>query len=119
MITLKKIVKAAAGVAIGFVNGLFGAGGGMIAVPLLKKAGYNQKEAQSNAISIIFPLTLVSFLIYLSRGAIDIIPSLKYIPGGIAGAMIGTLLMKKIKPQLLRLIFSAFILWAGIRMVAG
>lgn len=116
---MKKITKVATGAAIGFVNGLFGAGGGMIAVPLLKKSGYNQKEAQSNAISVIFPLTLVSFLIYLSRDTVDIMPSLKYIPGGLAGALIGTWLMKKIKPQLLHLIFSAFMLWAGIRMVAG
>jgi len=119
VITLKKIAKAIAGAAIGFVNGLFGAGGGMIAVPLLKKAGYNQKEAQSNAISVIFPLTLASFLIYLSRGAVDITLSIKYIPGGIVGAIIGTLLMKKIKPQFLRLIFSAFMLWSGIRLVTG
>ena len=33
----KKLITALCGAAIGFVNGLLGAGGGMLAVPLLKK----------------------------------------------------------------------------------
>ena len=36
----KKILTALLGMAIGFINGLLGAGGGMLAVPLLKKYGF-------------------------------------------------------------------------------
>ena len=35
----QKIFNAASGLLIGAVNGLMGAGGGMLAVPILKKMG--------------------------------------------------------------------------------
>ena len=39
-----------AGIFAGFLNGLFGSGGGIIAVPLFKKSGLSQKEAQATAL---------------------------------------------------------------------
>ena len=35
-----------AGIFAGMLNGLFGSGGGIVAVPLFKKSGLPQKEAQ-------------------------------------------------------------------------
>ena len=37
------------GVAVGAANGLFGGGGGMLAVPLLTKTGYEEKTAHATA----------------------------------------------------------------------
>lgn len=41
---MKKVLAAALGVGVGFLNGLFGAGGGMVAVPLLKGLGVEDKR---------------------------------------------------------------------------
>ena len=43
----KNIKLALSGVAVGAVNGMFGAGGGMLAVPLLKRVGLTQREAHA------------------------------------------------------------------------
>ena len=43
----KGVLTAGAGLAIGIINGLLGAGGGMIAVPLLQKLGLDRKQAHA------------------------------------------------------------------------
>ena len=54
----------------GFVNGFFGAGGGMIVVPLLiLLVKLEDKNAFSSAISIILPLTIVSPIFWAARVA--------------------------------------------------
>ena len=55
-----KTKKYLFGFLIGIVNALFGAGGGMIAVPFLRTLGLSQKQAQATAICVILPLTVVS-----------------------------------------------------------
>ena len=101
----------------GFINGLLGAGGGMITVPLLKKIGFDQKSAQQNAIAVILPITLLSSIVYIASGYVSISDPLPYIPGGLIGALIGTWIMKKISNKILRYIFAAFILYAGVRLL--
>ena len=68
----KKILTALLGMAIGFINGLLGAGGGMIAIPILKKLGFSQKEAHTNAIAIILPITFLSSALYLLKGYVTV-----------------------------------------------
>ena len=53
------------GAFIGFVNGFFGAGGGLAAVPLLMKMGFERKLAHANAVAVILPITFVSLVNYL------------------------------------------------------
>ena len=104
---------------IGAVNGFFGAGGGLACVPLLMKMGFARKEAHANAVAVIFPITLVSAVNYLCRGYVSFEQSLIYLPGGVLGALVGTYIMKKISPKLIRKVFAAFMIWAGWRMILG
>ena len=105
------------GIAIGVVNGLMGAGGGMLAVPILKKAGFDQRKAQANAIAVILPISIVSCVMYLIRGNVQISDALPFLPGGILGAVIGTFLLSKLPTKLLKKIFAAFMIWAGVRLL--
>ena len=105
------------GIPIGIVNGLFGAGGGMLAVPFLKKAGLEQKEAHANAVAVILPITLLSAILYLVKGSVKFSEAWIYIPAGLIGSVLGTLILKKISAKWLKKIFSAFMIYAGIRMV--
>lgn len=105
------------GFLIGLINGLFGAGGGMIAVPLLKKMGLSQKQAHANAVAIILPITLLSALLYLLNGYVKLNDALIYIPTGLLGALIGTYFLKKISPLWLKRIFGGFMVYAGVRLL--
>ena len=113
----KKIFNALFGALIGFINGLLGAGGGMLAVPLLKKYGLSQKAAQQNAIAIILPITAVSAVMYLYKDYVNLSDSYAYLPTGFLGAIIATFLMKKISNKWLRRIFAFFMLYAGARLL--
>lgn len=111
------LTTGALGVLIGLVNGMLGAGGGMLAVPLLKKVGLEQKKAHANAVAIILPITLVSAALYIFKGYVSISDAIGYIPTGVLGALLGTIIIKKISPLWLKRIFGAFMLWAGVRLL--
>ena len=96
------ITRVVCGVATGLANGVFGGGGGMLAVPLLKKTGYQEKQAHATAILVILPVSLFSFLLYFFRGFYDfsvLIPtSLGVSFGGVLGAkLLNGLPEKKVK----------------------
>ena len=107
------------GTIIGLVNGFLGAGGGLVCVPLLLKCGMERKKAHTNAVAIIFPITLVSAISYIMQGRVRITDCLIYLPGGLIGALLGTYIMKKISPLMIRRIFGVFMIWAGWRLVFG
>lgn len=111
------LTTAAAGLLIGGINGLLGAGGGMIAVPMLKKAGLEQKEAHANAVAVILPISVLSAVLYVIKGYVNISDSLPYIPTGVVGSVLGTLILKKISPLWLKRIFGAFMVYAGVRLL--
>ncbi len=108
---------ALSGMAIGAVNGMFGAGGGMLAVPFLKKSGLSQKESHANAVAVILPVSVLSAFFYLLRGNAHISDSLPFIPTGLVGAYIGTLIIRKISPLWLKRIFGGFMIYAGMRLL--
>lgn len=103
--------------AVGAINGMFGAGGGMLAVPLLKKIGIDQKGAHANAVAVILPITLISAALYLLKGTVNISDSIAYIPTGLIGSYIGTLIIKRISPLWLKRIFGGFMVYAGVRLL--
>ena len=113
----KNIKRSLGGVLIGVINGLLGSGGGMLAVPILKKAGFDQRKAQANAIAVILPISIVSCVMYLIRGDVNLTDGWAFLPGGILGAVIGTFLLSKIPTSILRKIFAAFMIWAGMRLL--
>ena len=118
IIKLKQnFLYALLGFAIGIINGILGAGGGMIAVPLLKKAGLSQKECHTNAIAIILPITVISAVIYLYKGDTSINQALIYMPTGLLGAALGTYFLKKISPVWLKRIFGCLMVYAGFRLL--
>jgi len=109
--------KIGAGLLIGAVNGLFGAGGGIVAVPLLQKMGLSKKAAHTNAVAVIFPITVLSAVLYYLKGNVTFSDALPYIPAGIAGSVLGTYIIKKISPLWLKRIFGIFIIYAGLRLL--
>ena len=107
-----------AGLAAGFVNGFFGAGGGMVLVPLLIwLVGLPDKLAFSSAISIILPLCIVSLFIY---GRYDMLPlsdALPYLLVGAGGGVLAGLWFQKVPAKWLHLALGALILLGGVRLL--
>jgi len=114
---MKKAKEVLCGILIGAVNITLGAGGGIIAVPLLKKTGMTQKEAQANAIAIMLPLTMISLIIYFKRGCVNFSDIGAIFPCAAAGALIGTTVFSKISGKAFSIIFALFMIWSGIRLL--
>ncbi|MBO4262525.1 MAG: sulfite exporter TauE/SafE family protein [Clostridia bacterium] len=105
---------------IGLVNGLFGGGGGMIAVPVLVKfLGKKTRVAHATAIAVIFPVTVISAAVYLFRGGLGAPVGIPVSMGVTAGGVAGALLLSKLKTEKIKWIFALAMLFAGIRMLFG
>ena len=109
---------AVIGLVTGTANGLFGSGGGTIAVPaMVHFLKAEEHKAHATAISVILPLTLVSSVYYISGGHVDWLLTLKVTIGGLAGGYIGAKLLNRFSDKVLRRIFAVFMAAAGIRMI--
>ena len=107
-----------AGLAAGFVNGFFGAGGGMVLVPLLIwLVGLPDKLAFSSAISIIMPLCVVSLVIYGRHDMLPLSDALPYLLGGAGGGVLAGLWFQKVPAKWLHLALGALILLGGVRLL--
>ena len=112
---MKKYIVHITGFLTGLINGLFGAGGGIIAVPLLKKSGLTQKQAHATSIAVTLPLSILSVCLYVSSSKGDLLTALSFMPGGVLGAIAGAFIIRKISPSLLKRVFGAVVIFAAIR----
>lgn len=115
---VSKMRCAVSGAVAGLVNGLLGAGGGMLLVPLLTRwCGLEDKKAFATAISIILPLCVVSVTIYALKERLPLSDAWPYLAGGVVGGLLGGLLFKKMSANVLHKLLGGFILWGGIRLL--
>lgn len=106
----------AAGFCAGVVNGLFGAGGGMVLVPLLViLPGLSDNEIFPSSVAIILPICIVSLALILSNASFAYIKALPYLTGSFVGGILSWRLGKKIPVKWLHRLLGVFILWGGIR----
>ncbi len=106
------------GMAAGIANGLFGSGGGTIAVPaMVYLLGEEEHDAHATALLIILPLTLVSSYFYLSNNFVDWNITWKTMVGGVAGGIVGASLLNRCPSGVLRKIFGTFMIAAAVRMI--
>lgn len=105
-----------AGAGAGAVNGLFGAGGGMVLVPLLHLlADVEDTELFSASIAIIAPICIVSLTCTALTGAIAWKEALPYLIGSALGGLAAGLWGQKIPVPWLHRGLGILILWGGIR----
>ena len=107
------------GIAIGFVTGLFGGGGGMLLVPLLVGVGLlDEKSAHATSIAVILPVVISSMIVYLAGGVTtsNEIAS-PVVIGVLVGGLVGSMLLNKLSKGALRVVFYVVMISAGIRMM--
>ena len=111
----------AIGTLSGAINGFFGGGAGLVLVPLLKRACKEEtKSAHATSVAITFILSIATFTIYLLKGSFSQIENLWFfIIGSTLGGVIGGFALKKIPKKALKIIFSLFLIYSGVRMILG
>jgi hypothetical protein len=114
---MKTKFKLIIGLTAGLLNGMFGSGGGVVAVPLLEQAKIEQRKCHATSVVLIFVLSLVSTILYAIKDKLDYCAAWEFIPAGLAGAALGAVLLKKIKNNLLRRVFGIIILISAVRMI--
>ncbi|NLT58565.1 MAG: sulfite exporter TauE/SafE family protein [Clostridiales bacterium] len=115
-----KLRRSLPGFVGGLVNGLFGGGGGLLLVPMLRRvAGLGVHQSHATAILTTFCLSIVSLVVYLFQGNIDWGYALPLAVGGAAGGAVGALWLKKIPARWLKKGFALFLLFSAWRMYVG
>ncbi|MCL2087359.1 MAG: TSUP family transporter [Oscillospiraceae bacterium] len=114
---IDKVLKALIGLLCGGLNGLFGSGGGVVAVPLFKKLGLSTKKCHATSVALIFFLSLLSVISLSVSGNLDYATTMEYLPAGAVGAAVGALWLKKIPNHALRRIFGCIVLASSIRLL--
>lgn len=105
-----------AGLGAGAVNGLFGAGGGMVLVPLLSMlTGLDDRDIFSASIAVILPICLVSLAATALSVRIPWQDSLPYLVGSTIGGFAAARWGKKIPVIWMHRGLGFLIIWGGIR----
>ena len=109
------------GLGAGLLNGLLGAGGGILIVmglrALFNKEVPNSKSFYATSIAVMLPLSLFSVWQYVKNGHLPAIPIGTLALPALLGGTLGALLLRLITPKLLARIFALVVLISGIILV--
>ncbi len=112
----KHICSILAGGAAGTINGLFGAGGGMVLVPILSHySNLEEHQVFPCSIFIILPISIVSVCANIQQIGPSLQKGWPYLIGGVIGGLMAGLLGHFIPTKYLHRIFGLLILGGGIR----
>ena len=103
---------------IGFINGFFGGGGGVVGVPVLEKfLKVDNKTSHATCLAVILPLSIISAGIYVFSGFIETSTFL-FVGGGVLlGGMAGAMLLKILPSKIVRMIFAVLLIVGGVRLL--
>lgn len=106
------------GLVIGWINGFWGGGGGMVCVPvLISILKLPEKSAHATALLIMLPLSICSFVVYMLKGSIDVMMAVQVGGGFVIGGATGALLLKNMSNVILRLVFAGVIIAGGLKLI--
>lgn len=98
------------GAALGTVGGLFGIGGGLIAIPVLGVLfGLDQQIAQGTALAMVVPNVMLALWRYHQRNRIDLRHALALALSSFVFALVGAGWAVNLDPEAMRLAFVAFL----------
>ena len=111
------IIRAAIpGLLAGAVNGLLGAGGGMVLVPLLTAlALVDEDRLFPSSVAIMLPICIVSLVANSLTHPLPFRESIPYLIGSAVGGFAAAAWGRKIPTIWLHRILGLLILWGGIR----
>ncbi|NHM27739.1 sulfite exporter TauE/SafE family protein [Desulfofundulus sp. TPOSR] len=113
---LEILILLLTGIFTGFLSGMMGVGGGTIMVPsMVLLTGFTQYTAQGCSLLAMVPVGIVGAYTHWRLGNVStsILPGL--VPGILIGTYLGGSLAHILSEGVLRIIFSAVLIWTGIR----
>lgn len=123
-------VLCVSGIAAGMINGFLGSGGGVVLVlvssllfsknsPESRKSlvPSDPKSCFATAVASILPMSVISVVFYAARGDIDILSYIEFPLCAVLGGVLGAFLTDKTPSSILKTVFAALTVWAGIRML--
>ena len=114
----KKILIILISLVGGFINGLLGAGGGIIFILILEKFfNLEQKKSHATSVALILPLCITSAFIMSTNNKLDWTMIFFISLGGSIGGIIGAKILNKISNKYLKKIFGLFIIIAAVKMI--
>lgn len=106
------------GIVAGFINGFFGAGGGLLLVPMISFVQKDDsKTAHATTLACVLFMCITSSVIYFVKNELDYKLILVCLIGSLIGSFVGTKLLKKLKNNIINLIFSVVLVVAGVCMI--
>lgn len=110
------------GVAAGVINGLLGAGSGVLIAYALgaisPQMRADSRTLFANATAIILPISLVSTVSYAIRGTLPLTAELgRYLLPGLLGGFAGAWLLGRLPEAVIRRIFGGVVLISGLIML--
>ncbi len=118
---LKIAVLIMFGVFSGFVNGLLGAGGGILVVYALnyalKGSDIDSRDIYANALCVMLPISSISCVRYAFAGNLSTEGFAVYAIPAIAGGVVGGFLLSKLKASVTQKLFAALVIWSGIILI--
>ena len=116
MSTKKNLGLIIAGFSAGAINGVFGAGGGMILVPMLTMlAQIDDEDIFSTSVAIIFPICITSLIVSPGLNNLPLGSAWPYMLAAIPGGLLAGRFNKKIPVKWLHRGLGVLILAGGIR----
>ena len=115
-------ICASIGALSGLINGLLGAGGGIIITYYLSHILSDEKKSENgvfaNAVATMLPISAASLFLYLFKGYIYFNNTLlSLLPSALIGGILGAFLLTKLKLKIVKLIFSILITVSGLMMI--
>lgn len=105
----------------GLVNGLFGAGGGIVAVYsleyILGDKLEDRRDLFANALCVMLPLSAVSCISYAVSGNLRFDGMGVYALPAIIGGIVGAFILGRIKTDSLKKLFAGLVIYSGIIMI--
>jgi uncharacterized membrane protein YfcA len=109
------------GFASGIVNGLLGAGGGILVVYALNYAlngnDIDSRDIYANALCVMLPISAVSCVRYAFSGNLHTEGFSVYAIPAIAGGIVGGFLLSKLRASVTKKLFAALVIWSGIILI--
>ncbi len=100
----------------GILNGLFGAGGGILLMLMFAKLCDKLGDAFASVVMTVALMSVVSAWRYFSMGAVDEVLLERMVLPAVVGGYIGAWLSGRIKAEWLRVIFGVMLVISGINM---
>ena len=112
------LITLGLGAALGFFGGLFGIGGGIIAIPLLVLVfGMDQAAAQGTVLVMMVPNLLIAWWRYNQRHPVPMATAIKIGLLASGTTWLVAHIATRIEPMVLRTVFSVFLLLLSLNLL--